>query len=188
MGHVLAAISSYPNGRSNPESPGQIVRILKKKLFGNSQMENVIISKSVMIAIRVYQLVIAKTKFRSVSPARKLRSDQGFPHISPGRCAMPAWNPSLGFLHHTIGTLNNTTCVHTITDLEMLLWKRTIFQGCTLELSDEYKRSVSCAMPISARICPTMDDVFSSEDHYPLCSSKVCVIVLPHKHLMAQCL
>jgi hypothetical protein len=68
MGHVLAAISSYPNGRSNPESPGQIVRILKKKLFGNSQMENVIISKSVMIAIRVYQLVISLFKCRDRFP------------------------------------------------------------------------------------------------------------------------
>jgi hypothetical protein len=31
--------------------------------------------------IRVSQLVIRKT--RSVSPARKLRSDPSFPHISP---------------------------------------------------------------------------------------------------------
>jgi hypothetical protein len=38
------------------------------------------IPKSVMSDIRVSQLVIAKTL--SVSPARKLRSVPGFPHIS----------------------------------------------------------------------------------------------------------
>jgi hypothetical protein len=41
------------------------------------------ISKSVTNDIRVSQLVIAKMKFRSVSPARKLRSVSSFPHISP---------------------------------------------------------------------------------------------------------
>ncbi len=39
------------------------------------------IHKTVMNDVRASQLVIAKT--RSVSPARKLRSDPGFPHISP---------------------------------------------------------------------------------------------------------
>jgi hypothetical protein len=41
------------------------------------------ISKSMMNDIRVFQLVIAKTKFRSVSPARKPRSVPGFPHTPP---------------------------------------------------------------------------------------------------------
>jgi hypothetical protein len=39
------------------------------------------IPKSVMDEVRVSQLVISKT--RLVSPARKLRSVAGFPHISP---------------------------------------------------------------------------------------------------------
>jgi hypothetical protein len=33
---------------------------------------------------------------------------------------MPAWSPSHGFLHHTIGTLNNTMCIHAIMVLGML--------------------------------------------------------------------
>ncbi len=38
-----------------------------------------------------------------------------------GRCTMPAWSPSHGFLHHTIGPHNNATCLQTITDLDMLI-------------------------------------------------------------------
>jgi hypothetical protein len=50
---------------------------------------------------RVIQLVISKTKFRSVSPERKLRSDPGFRHISTEDVPCPS-SPSHGFLHHTI--------------------------------------------------------------------------------------
>ncbi len=91
MGHVLAATSTDPNEHSNRESSGRIVRILKKKLFGNSPMENVIISESVMNAIRVSQLVITKT--HSVSPTRKLRPDGAllriFSTTQLGRSIMP---------------------------------------------------------------------------------------------------
>jgi len=67
--------------------------------------------------IRVSQLVIAKT--RSVSPARKLRSDVGASLTSPAGDAPCPSSPTHGFLHNTIGTFNNANCVPTITDLEM---------------------------------------------------------------------
>ncbi len=44
----------------------------------------------------------------------------GFPHISLREIYHACPSLLTVFLHHTIGTLNNATCVHTITDLEML--------------------------------------------------------------------
>ena len=79
------------------------------------------ISKTITMAFRMIRRVVSKT--RSVSPARKLRSIMGASLTSPpGRCPLPAWNRSYGFLNHTIGSLNKATFHVAFTVLEILLY------------------------------------------------------------------
>jgi hypothetical protein len=54
-------------------------------------------------------------------PSVETSLGSGLPsHLPKGDVPCPSI-PSHGFLHHTIGTLNNATCVHAITDLKMLI-------------------------------------------------------------------
>jgi hypothetical protein len=53
-------------------------------------------------------------------PSEEISLGSGLPsHLPLGDMPCPS-SPSHGFLHHTIGALNNATRAHAITDLEML--------------------------------------------------------------------
>jgi hypothetical protein len=72
-----------------------------------------------MSDIRVFELVISKSKVLSVSPARKLRSVSGFPHIPLGDVPCPHGALPTVVASKTIGTFSNVTGVYPITDSGM---------------------------------------------------------------------
>ncbi|MGB3862116.1 MAG: hypothetical protein WA915_08515 [Candidatus Aminicenantaceae bacterium] len=59
-------------------------------------------------------------------PSEETSLGSGLPsHLPMGDVPCPS-SPSHGFLHHTIGTLNNAMCIHAITVLGMFTHTRKV--------------------------------------------------------------
>jgi hypothetical protein len=70
----------------------------------------------VRLRLRLKNVLIGGFENTLSFPSEETSLGSGLPsHLPKGDVPCP-FSPSHGFLHHTIGTLNNASCVHTSAD------------------------------------------------------------------------